>query len=155
MAMTLTSDTTIVFTRVFDAPPERVFDAWTRCEDLMQWWGPREWPLAHCDMDLSVGGTWHYMMRGPAGEESWGIWTFREIDRPRKIGYTDSFSDADRAVIPPTSDGDVTFEPKDGSTYVTITATYPKAEDLKTVIEMGMEAGLEETLDRLAELLAK
>ena len=64
------SDGDIVLTRVFDAPRQRVFDAHTRPELLKRWFGPHGWRLVVCEIDLRVGGAWHYVLTGPADERS-------------------------------------------------------------------------------------
>ncbi len=52
-----TTDRELTFTRTFEAPRELVFDAFSDCKHLHQWWGPRQWPLASCEMDFREGGT--------------------------------------------------------------------------------------------------
>ena len=63
----------ITMRRRFDAPRELVFEAYSSCEHIEQWWGPRSWPVAHCRMDFRPGGTWHYCMKGPEGQEAWAL----------------------------------------------------------------------------------
>jgi uncharacterized protein YndB with AHSA1/START domain len=152
-----TTDLDFILTRTFDAPRELVFEAYSDCEHLRHWWGPRSWPMAECTMDFRVGGVWHYCLRGPnPGDESWGYAVFDEIVRPERIAYTDSFADAEGNVNEsmPRTQSNIAFEDVDGRTLLTIRATYPRPEDLRTVIEMGMEAGITETLDRLDEHLS-
>jgi uncharacterized protein YndB with AHSA1/START domain len=55
---------TYTIERVFHAPRQRVFDAWTTCDALSQWWGPKGWTVPFCEIDFRPGGTWRYMMRG-------------------------------------------------------------------------------------------
>ncbi len=94
-----TRDNEIIFTRTFQAPRELAFEAYTTCEHLMNWWGPREWPLSYCKMDFKPGGKWHYCMKGPnQGDESWGLAIFKEINKPENIVYTDVFSDKDGTI---------------------------------------------------------
>jgi uncharacterized protein YndB with AHSA1/START domain len=124
----------------------------------MQWWGPREWPLAHCDMDFRVGGEWHYAMRETTtGNESWGLMFFDEIIVPEFIRYRDAFSDASRAISPdmPISESTLHFYADGDKTRVVSTTVYPTEDALKQVLDMGLEAGLSETWDRLDEYLAK
>lgn len=148
----------LVLTRTFDAPRELVFAAYSSCEHLRNWWGPRSWPMAECSMDFRVGGVWHYCLRGPnEGDESWGRAVFTEIVEPERIAYTDAFSDADGAVNEemPITEGSVDLEDVAGRTRLTMRAVYPSADELKAVLDMGMEAGITETLDRLDEHLAE
>ena len=84
--------------RVFEAPMALTFRAWSSCEHLSHWWGPTGWTLPVCEMDFRPGGTWFYGMRGPNGEESYGLATYERIVEPSLIVYTDAFADADRQV---------------------------------------------------------
>jgi uncharacterized protein YndB with AHSA1/START domain len=154
MTSELIGDTGIRLKREFNAPRELVFEAHSDCKHLMQWWGPRDYPLSHCDIDFRPGGTWHYCMSGPNGEEAWGIMTFREIERPSRIVYRDAFSDAERSENPPFGLNTVTLEERGGGTLMTIVCEFETQEDRATVLETGMEEGLAETLDRLEEHLA-
>jgi uncharacterized protein YndB with AHSA1/START domain len=153
-----TTDRELVLTRTFDAPRELVFTAYSSCEHLRNWWGPRSWPMVECTLDFRVGGVWHYCLRGPdEGDESWGRAVYDEIVEPARIAYTDAFSDAEGNVneAMPRTRSTVEFDELDGSTRLTLRATYPSAEDLQQVLDMGMVAGMTETLDRLDEHLAE
>ena len=148
----------LLLTRTFAAPRELVFRAYSSCEHLREWWGPRSWPMEECTMDFRVGGVWHYCLRGPNhGDESWGLAEFEEIVRPERIVYTDAFSDAKGTVddAMPRTRSVVSLAETDGGTRLTVRATYPTEGDLQTVLDMGMVAGLTETLDRLEEHLGR
>lgn len=62
-----TADREIVITRVFDAPREQVFDAWTDSEHVSQWWGPNGFTTTTHEMDVRPGGVWRFIMHGPDG----------------------------------------------------------------------------------------
>lgn len=148
----------LVLTRTFDAPRELVFAAYSSCEHIKKWWGPRSWPVHECSMDFRVGGVWHYCMRGPnEGDESWGRAIYDEIDAPQRIAYTDAFSDAEGNVneTMPQTKSSVEFATGGDRTRLTMTATYASPEELQKVIDMGMIPGITETLDRLDEHLAE
>ena len=152
-----TSGNVLTLTRTFDAPRSLVFEAYSTCEHLKNWWGPRSWPMVECSMEFRVGGRWHYCLRGPnAGDASWGMAVFEEIVRPERLVYFDSFADEDGNVNEnmPRTRSVLEFTDLGMSTRVTMTATYPSDADLKTVLDMGMIAGITETLDRLDEHLA-
>ena len=152
----------LVLERVFKAPRELVFDAFSQAEHLRQWWGPRGWEVPFCTVDFRPGGRWHYCMRCVDeaqgefyGMESWGLGLYRDIEAPARIVYTDYFSDADANInenMPPTL-STLTFEEVEGGTRVTNRAAYDTEEALKTVMDMGMLQGVTETWDRLAEHL--
>lgn len=148
---------TFTVERIFNAPREKVFAAFTDCKHLLQWWGPHEWPLAHCDMDFRVGGSWHYAMRETAtGNESWGLMFFDEIAAPELLRYRDVFSDGNRTISPeiPETATTMHFYDEGGKTRVLSTTLFQSAEALKQVIAMGMEQGLKETWDRLDEYVS-
>jgi uncharacterized protein YndB with AHSA1/START domain len=108
-------------------------------------------------MDFRVGGVWHYCLRGPKGEEAWGKATYREIVRPERIVYKDAFSDKDgnEAASMPASIITMTFEKQGAKTKLTSVAQYQTVEALEQVLAMGVIEGMNETLDRLEELLEK
>jgi uncharacterized protein YndB with AHSA1/START domain len=144
--------------RVFKAPRERVFAAFTQCEHLMHWWGTHEWPIVHCDMDFRVGGSWHYAMRETVtGNESWGLMLFDEITSPEFIRYRDVFSDANRTInteLPETA-STLHFYADGNKTRVVSRSVYSSETALKQVLDMGMEQGLRETWDRLDTYLSR
>lgn len=152
-----TSERELVLTRTFRAPRQLVFLAYSSCEHMSNWWGPRSWPMVECTMDFRVGGVWHYCLRGPnEGDESWGRAVYDEIVEPERIAYTDAFSDAEGNIneAMPQTRSSVELADADGGTRLTLRAKYPTAADLQRVLGMGMEAGITETLDRLDEHLA-
>jgi uncharacterized protein YndB with AHSA1/START domain len=153
----------LVIERVFDAPRELVFQAFTQPEHLMRWWGPHDWTLSYCALDLRPGGVWHYCMAGPEGEQSWRRAVFREIVPPERLVYTDTFSDADGNVVPPTRYGlspdwpaetlaTITFVERDGRTTVTLRSTGIAAAPPKER-EVARQ-GWSESFDKLAAVLA-
>jgi uncharacterized protein YndB with AHSA1/START domain len=147
---------TLILTRQFDATRRKVFQAYADCKHLMNWWGPREWPLTYCKLDFRIGGKWHFCMTGPGGMEGWGLAIYKDIKEPELIEYEDFFSDKDgnkNKDFPSTVVKTEFFE-KDGKTILKSTATYATPEDLKKVSDMGMVEGITQTLDRLEEYLA-
>lgn len=147
----------VVATRTFAAPRVRVFRAFTDCRDLVHWWGPAGWSLPVCEMDFQVGGSWFYCMRGPNGEDSCGRATYHEIAEPERIVYTDAFTDRDGAPMAGMPEMRIMVEFRDaaGGTEVVSRARFGSAEDLQTVLATGMETGLRETWDRLADHLTR
>ena len=69
----------VVITRIFDAPRERVWKAWTDPEQLKHWWGPKGFTTPVFRADLRVGGALLYCMRSPEGKDYWGTGVYREI----------------------------------------------------------------------------
>ena len=84
----------MVITRVFDAPRELVWKAWTEPEYVMQWWGPKGFTTPFCEMDFRVGGKFLYCMRTPDGQECWNGGEYHEIVLHEKIVSSMYFSDS-------------------------------------------------------------
>jgi uncharacterized protein YndB with AHSA1/START domain len=82
------SDRELVITRIFDAPREIVFDAWSKAEHLVHWFGPTDFTLPSCTLDFRVGGSYRFCMRSPDGEDHWVWGEYREIDPPERIVMT-------------------------------------------------------------------
>jgi uncharacterized protein YndB with AHSA1/START domain len=82
-----------VITRTFDAPREKVWKAWTDAVELKKWFGPKGFKMHTAKQDLRPGGTFHYGMKSPDGQDVWGKWTYRQIEKPSLIQLVQSFSD--------------------------------------------------------------
>ena len=82
------SDRELVITRMFDAPREVVFAAWTSPEHLVNWFGPNDFTLPFCEMDFRVGGSYRFCMRSPEGEDHWVWGEYTEINKPERLGFT-------------------------------------------------------------------
>jgi len=153
-----TKENEIIFTRTFNAPRELVFETYTTCEHLMNWWGPRTWPLNYCKMDFRPGGTWHYCMKGPnEGDESWGLAKYKEIKVPEKIIYNDYFSDKEGNINTemPGLDIIIMFMADGEKTVLKTVTKVGSKEEVDKLVEMGMIEGFTETWDRLEEHLAE
>ncbi len=153
--------TEITIKRTFDAPQNLVWDAFTKCEYLVNWWGPEGWSLTECEMDLRPGGSWRYCMFGSISDtetmESRGLAMYSEVVEPEQLVYKDVFVDADYNPIEgmPAAQITTTFTETNGKTTVFSRSVYPTQEDRDKVIEMGVEAGITQTYDRLAKLLSE
>ena len=148
LKVTTPSDREVKMVRVFDAPRAMVFDAFTRCELLKRWFGPRGFSLAICEGDFKVGGTWRFVLRGPDGAEMGMRGVIREMVRPERLVHAESFDD-----FPGESLVTTQFIEEAGKTTVTITVRYESKQIRDAVIASGMEHGAAETYDRLAEYL--
>jgi uncharacterized protein YndB with AHSA1/START domain len=149
-----------VITRVFDAPRELVWRAWTDPEQIVRWWGPKGFTSPAAKVDLRVGGKFMYCMRSPEGQDGWNGGVFREIVPQERIVATVSFMDEHGMRVPPAQYGlpadwpdegvaITTFEELDGKTTLTIRFEgIPAGEMLKNMI-----LGWNEQLDKLAATL--
>ena len=115
-------------TRVVDAPRDKVWKVWTEVEHLRHWWGPKGFAVTHCTVDLRPGGIMHYCLRMSDGGEMWGKFVFREIAKPERLVWINSFSDKDggTTVHPMMADWPremlttVSFEMLGGKTRITV-----------------------------------
>ena len=166
----MVTDDAIVIEKVFDAPREAVWKAWTTPEIVKKWWGPEGFWAPSVKIDLRVGGKYTYAMHGPKGSEwdrdmySSGI--FKEIVPMEKIVTTDYFSDSEGNKIKPSDEGQdatfptemtVTIEFEDaGEGKTKLSLTYPKPENeaqFEAMIKSGMEEGWSTSLDKLERVL--
>ena len=156
------ADRVLVITRIFDAPRELVWKAWTEPERFMLWWGPKGFTAPLCKIDLRVGGLYHNCMRSSDGKDYWSTGVYREIVPLERIVCTDSFADEKGNVVPATNYGmsadfplemlvTVTFEEDNGKTKLTLTHVgLPFGEDLD-----NCRTGWNESFDKLVAVLAK
>ncbi len=86
---TSTEEPTITFTRVFAAPRELVYQAWTDPKHVAQWFGPRGFTVPHCELDVHVGGRWRIDMRAPDGTVYPNQGVYLEVDPPRRLMYSE------------------------------------------------------------------
>jgi uncharacterized protein YndB with AHSA1/START domain len=144
---------TIVTTRVFDAPRELVFKAWTDPTHLVQWWGPNGFTTTVHAIDVRPGGVWRFIMHGPDGRDYENRIVYDEIVAPERITYRHGGADDVEPVAFHTT---VTFEDIGGKTRLTMRAIFPLAAKRDRVVkEYGAIEGAKQTLGRLAEHLAK
>jgi len=85
----------LVITRIFDAPRNLVFKAWTEAEHLARWWGPEGFITVSCRIDVRPGGTWFRRMRAPDGTEHCKRGVYREIVEPKRLVFTYFSEDVD------------------------------------------------------------
>jgi uncharacterized protein YndB with AHSA1/START domain len=144
----------VIITRVFDAPRPLVFKMWTDPRHLMVWWGPKGFTNPVCEVDARVGGAWRIVMRAPNGEEYPCGGVYREIVEPERVVFTNIATDKDGS---PVLDGltTVTFAELGGKTKLTLQARAVAVVPYAAAYLEGMEAGWTQSLQRLAELLAR
>jgi uncharacterized protein (TIGR03086 family) len=151
LKVTTPTDREIAMTRVFDAPRHLVFDAYTKPELLKRWMGPRGWSLVVCEIDLRVGGAYRFVGRGADGTEMGWRGVYREIVPPERLVATESF---DEPWYPGEALVTTVLVEQGGKTTLTSTVRYESREARDAVLKSGMERGVAEGYDRLAEVLA-
>lgn len=152
------SDREIVITRVFDAPRDLVWKAWTDPAHIAQWWGPKGFTTRVDEMDLRPGGQSRYVMVGPDGTEYPVKGVFREVVPPERIVTTDEFGEGYDQItdidLPQGMVMTILFEDLGDQTKLTLHILHPTVEERRKHEEMGVVAGWNSTLDCLAEHLA-
>jgi uncharacterized protein YndB with AHSA1/START domain len=120
------SDREIVITRVFDAPRELVFEAWTDPERVVEWWGPRSFTTTMHEIDVRPGGVWRFTMHGPDGTDYANRVVFVEVVKPEHLVYNHG----------PEGQSDVkefhvaaTFDEEDGKTRITLRLVFDSAAE--------------------------
>ncbi|HWC28633.1 MAG TPA: SRPBCC domain-containing protein [Dehalococcoidia bacterium] len=152
----------VEITRVFDAPRDLVWEAWTRPERFVQWWGPRDFTTPMCEIDLRPGGRLRFLMRPKEGPDIWCGGVFQQVEAPSKLVFTDYFTEESGEVAFPTECGlseewpvqalvTVILEDLGGKTRLTL--RHDASGGLPEEFE-GAEQGWGESFDRLGELLA-
>jgi uncharacterized protein YndB with AHSA1/START domain len=155
-----------VVSRVFDAPRDLVWKAWTEAERLKEWFGPKGVTVTTVKMDLRPGGICHYAMRMPNGQEMWGKWTFREVVAPERLVLISSFSDANGGITrhpmsptwPLETLSTTTFAEQGGKTTLTISWSPHNATDAEhetfNASHASMNQGWGGTMEQLTAYLA-
>ncbi|MGH2515441.1 MAG: SRPBCC family protein [Ktedonobacterales bacterium] len=142
----------IVSTREFDAPRDLVFRAHTDPDLLVQWLGPRRLTITIERFDVRDGGTWRYIHRDADGAEYGFHGVFHGTPSPDTgIIQTFEFEGAPGHVSLET----LTLEERDGKTLVRVNDVFQSVEDRDAMIQSGMESGVNESMERLDELLAR
>ena len=148
---TTPSDREIVVTRVFNAPRRLVFEAWTNPEHLPHWMlGPEGWTMPVCEIELRVGGAWHFVWRRADGTEMGMRGLYQEIMPPERLVTTESWG----GDWPETRNTLVLSE-ANGLTTMTLTILYPSKEARDRALGTGMKEGMTRSFDRLADCLQK
>ncbi len=137
--------------RIYDAPLQAVWDAWTDPDQVARWWGPRGFTLTTHSKDLRPGGTWVYTMHGPDGTDYPNITYYHEVKEREALVYDHGASEGK----PPLFRVSVFFKEVDGKTAMEMTMTLPTPEEAERTRGFIRKAGGNSTWDRLAEYLER
>lgn len=151
-ADTLPNTRELTLTRVFDAPRDLVWSAWTDPKQMAQWWGPQGFTNPRCELDVRIGGAIRIDMRAPDGTVYPMRGTFDEIVAPERLVFTAFAEDHDGNVLL-RSRTTVTFAAEGGKTRLTLHASAVGLAPVAPQMLAGMEAGWSGSLDRLAALV--
>lgn len=148
----------IIITRVYDAPRELAFRAWTDPEYVKRWWGPKAFTTPVSKIDLRVGGKYLSCMRGPDGKDYWSTGVYREIVPNERLVITDSFADEKGNIVPASHYGmtgewplemlvTVTFEELGGKTKMILRHEGIPSGMMRELTQTGWS----ESFDKLAD----
>lgn len=145
--------TALVFERTFDAPREKVWQAFTDPAIIPLWWGPHTSSTEVLEMDVRVGGTWRFVSRAPHRDDVTFYGEYLEITPPELIRWTFMFDV--EGLGPQGGPETFSFEDLGGRTRVTSRGDFGSTEALEGALATGMVKGAIETWDRLARMLAE
>ncbi|WP_298754654.1 SRPBCC domain-containing protein [uncultured Psychroserpens sp.] len=147
---------TIGVKREFAAELSLVWKAWTTSELLDQWWVSKDWVSQTKSMKFIEGGHRHYVVRGPEGEEFWGITTYDKIKLYVRFSGKDCFADENATINQdyPQSTYSIVFIDKGEKTLIEHHTTYPDLDQLKASIEYGFEDGMLSAFEKLDEIFS-
>src|SRR5215475_5996372 len=146
--VTTPSDREVVVTRSFDAPRRLVFEAWTKPQYIQRWMlGPEGWTMPVCEIDLRVGGEWHFVWRKDSGTEMSMRGMYTEIKPPERVVSTESWGPAWPETL-----NTVDLREENGKTTMTLTILYVSKEARENAIKTGMKDGMEMSFERLAKV---
>jgi uncharacterized protein YndB with AHSA1/START domain len=153
----------MVVTRVFDAPRELVWKAWTDPKYVVQWWGPKGFTCPSCEIDFRVGGKFLWCMRTPDGQDGWNGGEYHEIVPQEKIVFSMYFADSKGNKLDPAELGIEHEAVEDAQDMVIFEdlgngqtkLTFIGNDTMRDAIESGQLEGWKETLDKVAAVVAE
>lgn len=142
-----TADREIVISREINAPQSLVFEAWTKPEHLINWWGPNGFTNTFDEIEVKPGGRWKFTMHGPDGVDYPNVIVYREVNFPERLAYSHGDGSGKHGF-----ETTVTFEKlEEKKTRVTMTVLFPTREALEYVVrEHGAAEGGKQTIGKLA-----
>jgi uncharacterized protein YndB with AHSA1/START domain len=148
--LTTPSDREIVVTRVVNAPRRLVFEVFTNPAHVPHWMtGPQGWSMPVCEIDLRLGGAWHFVWRHADGAEMSMRGTYREIAPPERLVSTESWGGDWPETL-----NTLLFSEQDGKTTIAQHVLFPSKEARDAALKTGMLDGMSTSFDRLEEYLA-
>jgi uncharacterized protein YndB with AHSA1/START domain len=144
----------VTLTRIFDAPRSLVWEAWTDPKMMAQWFGPRGFTSTIVALDVRVGGSLRIVMHGPDGHEYPMKGEFLEITPPERLVFTNIAIDKDGKHL---LEGETTviLSESDGKTTLTLQTYAVGRVPIASQMLAGMEAGWNQSIDKLAELFLR
>lgn len=142
------SKRTLTLKKIFDAPIELVWEAWTQPEHIAKWWGPKGMSVNVVEHNFKIGGKWKYVMPMPNGSEFVSEGEYLEIEKFKKIVTTANFKPMTEGV-----EIRALFEKNGEKTNFIFSVLHPTEEYCKQQEKMGFYNGWGSTFDRLSDFL--
>ena len=145
------ADREVVVTRTYDVPARLLFEAWSKPEHLVKWFGPVGWPLTLCEVDFRMGGRFRFAMTGPSGQQNTPFGgEYLEIVPNRKIVFDNAFEapGAEKMIMT------ITFDEKGGKTLLTFHTLFASVAMKKAHVDGGFVQGTGSGLDQLTDVVA-
>jgi uncharacterized protein YndB with AHSA1/START domain len=149
--ITTPHDRQIRVERIFDAPRDRVFAAFTDPELIPEWWGPHDTTTVVDQMDVRPGGLWRFIAYDCDGRETAFRGVYREVTPPERIVQSWEWEGLPGHVSIETAE----FEDLGDRTRMIGTTLFHTTEERDGMLNSGMEKGMNETYERLDALLAR
>lgn len=145
----------LVLTRVFNAPPDKVYRAWTEPEWLVQWFAPLPWTTPSAQLDVRVGGANRIVMRSPEGEDFPNEGVYLEVVENERLVITDAYRSGWEPSPEPFMTVVLTFEALGVQTLYNARVRHWTVADRQRHEQMGFYEGWGRCADQLAELLKR
>ena len=136
-------------TRLIDAPAEALWRCWTEPELIKQWFTPRPWTTPVVEVDVRPGGSSYLLFRRPNGEEFPNRGVYLEVERNRRLVFTDAYVEAWAPSAKPFLTAIITFAPEGSGTRYAARVLHWSAEDMRRHEEMGFHDGWAKATDQL------
>jgi uncharacterized protein YndB with AHSA1/START domain len=147
-------EASLTLKRVFDAPRSLVWKAWTDPKMMAQWFGPRGFTIPVCELDVCKGGSLRIVMRGPDGTDYPMKGVFLSVTEPERLVFTNIAIDNDGKHL---LEGEttVTFSEEDGKATLILKTHAVGLVPFAPRMLGGMEAGWNQSIDKLQELVTR
>ena len=149
------ADRELSLTRLIDAPPEKVFKAWTDPELLKQWFAPAPYATPVAELDVRPGGANFIVMRSPDGQDLPNRGVYLEVVENRRLVFTNAYTEAWVPSEKPFMTVILTFEDEGGKTRYTARVRHWTVADREAHEQMGFHKGWGQCADQLEALAAK